>query len=90
MRQLPFIQHQISDNTFIREFIQDTHSDEFEWHRDREDRIVESLECTDWLIQLDNQLPQKIEGEVFIPKEVYHRVIKGTGNLKVKLQKIKS
>jgi hypothetical protein len=57
------------------------------WHRDKEDRIIESLEETDWMFQLDNQLPQKIEGQIFIPKEIYHRLIKGSGDLKIKLIK---
>lgn len=72
------------DGFIIREFSQDTPSFEFVWHRDKEDRIVEAMHDTDWLFQLDNQLPQSID-KVFIPKETYHRVIKGTGNLKVKI-----
>ena len=84
---LPFKETKIGDNTFIREFSQDTDSGEFMWHRDREDRIIESIDDTDWGIQLDNQLPMKIEGEVFIPMGVYHRLIKGTGDLKIKLIK---
>jgi len=84
---LPFQETRISDNTFIREFSQYTDSGEMTWHRDREDRIIESIDDTDWGIQLDNQLPMKIEGEVFIPMGVYHRLIKGTGDLKIKLTK---
>lgn len=84
---LPYEEEQISENTFIREFKQETDSGEFMWHRDHEDRIVESLNDTDWMIQIDNELPKKIEGEVFIPMGVYHRLIKGTGNLKIKLIK---
>jgi hypothetical protein len=84
---LPFQETKISDNTFIREFSQDTDSGEFMWHRDFESRIIESIGDTDWGIQLDNQLPMKIEGEVFIPMGVYHRLIKGTGDLKIKLIK---
>ena len=57
------------------------------WHRDREDRIIESIGETDWMIQIDNELPKKIEEKVFIPMGVYHRVIKGTGDLKIKLIK---
>lgn len=68
----------------IREFSENTPSFEFVWHRDKEDRLVEALHETDWLFQLDNQLPQPLD-KVFIPKETYHRVIKGTGNLKVKI-----
>ena len=84
---LPFVETKISDNTFIREFSQDTDSGEFMWHRDREDRIIESIDETDWLVQLDDELPKKIEGEIFIPMGIYHRLIKGTGDLKIKLTK---
>jgi len=86
--ELPFKEEIVSDNVFIREFKQDTDSGEFMWHRDREDRIIESIDETDWKIQLDDELPKIIEGEVFIPMGVYHRVIKGTGDLKIKLQKL--
>jgi hypothetical protein len=85
---LPYKETKISESTFIREFTQDTDSGEMVWHRDREDRIIESIETTDWLIQIDDELPKKIEGEVFIPMGVYHRLIKGTGDLKIKLQKL--
>jgi len=85
---LPFKEEVISDKVFIREFKQDTDSGEFMWHRDREDRIIESINETDWKIQLDDELPKIIQGEVFIPMGVYHRVIKGTGDLKIKLQKL--
>jgi len=84
----PYKEDKISENTFFREFNQDTDSSEYIWHKDKEDRIVESIGETDWLVQMDNELPKKIEGRVFIPKETYHRVIKGTGNLKIKLKKI--
>ena len=84
---LPFQETKINDNTFIREFCQDTDSGELMWHRDREDRIVEPIEDTDWMVQLDNELPKKIEGEVFIPMGAYHRLIKGTGDLKIRLTK---
>jgi hypothetical protein len=84
----PFKETKLEDNIFIREFNQQTDSSEMVWHRDNEDRIIESLEETDWMFQLDNKLPQKISGEIFIPKEVYHRLIKGTGDLKIKLIKL--
>lgn len=85
---LPYKETKISDNTFIREFNQETDSGEFMWHRDHEDRIVESIDTTDWLIQIDDELPKKIEGQILIPMGVYHRLIKGTGDLKIKLQKL--
>ena len=83
---LPFQETKLSDNEFIRVFGQDTDSGEYMWHRDREDRIIESIESTDWKIQIDNELPKVID-KVFIPMGVYHRVIKGTGDLKIKLIK---
>jgi hypothetical protein len=58
------------------------------WHRDREDRIISPLAPTDWKFQMDNELPVPLEGEIFIPKGVFHRVIKGTGDLKIKLVKL--
>ena len=84
---LPFKEEILSDNIFIRVFSQDTESGDFMWHRDFEDRIIESIVDTDWQVQLDDELPKVIEGEVFIPMGVYHRVIKGTGDLKIRLQK---
>lgn len=85
---LPFKETKLEDNTFIREFKQDTDSVELMWHRDREDRIIESIGKTDWLIQIDNELPKEINKEVLIPMGVYHRLIKGTNDLKIKLKKI--
>ena len=84
---LPFQETKLSNNEFIRVFKQDTDSGEYMWHRDFEDRIVESIGDTDWLIQIDNELPKVID-KVLIPMGVYHRVIKGTGDLKIKLQKL--
>ena len=85
---LPFQETKLSDNEFIRVFSQDTDSGEYMWHRDREDRVIESIGDTDWMIQIDNELPREINNEVLIPIGVYHRLIKGTNDLKIKLKKI--
>ena len=84
---LPFQENKLNDNEFIRIFNQNTDSGNYYWHRDREDRIIESIGETDWMIQIDNELPKVID-KVFIPMGVYHRVIKGTGDLKIKLIKL--
>ena len=55
------------------------------WHRDLEDRTIEILEDTDWQIQLDNCLPTSLNESIFIPRHHWHRVIKGNGNLKLKI-----
>jgi hypothetical protein len=78
----------LEENTYLRKFSSDTDSGEYFWHRDHEDRIVESINQTDWLVQIDNQLPQELNNHVFIPKGVYHRVIKGTGDLEIKVEKL--
>jgi hypothetical protein len=86
--KLPFQETNLSESEFIRVFSQETDSGDYFWHRDREDRIIESIGDTDWMIQIDNELPKVIEGKVFIPMGVYHRVIKGTGDLTIKLIKL--
>ena len=57
------------------------------WHRDREDRLVEILECNNWKYQSDNTLPLEMKkgDKIFIPKGEYHRVIKGDGDLVIKV-----
>jgi hypothetical protein len=84
---LPFIEKSVGNNQYIREFSSDVDTHELEWHIDREDRTVEVIENNNWHFQLDNNLPQLLKETIFIPKETYHRVIKGTGNLKVKITK---
>jgi hypothetical protein len=76
------------NNTSIREFSKDVNSDELIWHRDKEDRIVEVIQNNNWMFQMDNELPKILEGKLFIPKETYHRVIKGDGDLVVKITKL--
>lgn len=74
----------------IRTFSRDIDPHELKWHRDDEDRVVTPIERNDWLFQRDNQLPEPIEGELRIARGEWHRVIKGTTDLVVKIQKAKS
>lgn len=85
---LPFKETFAGNNQYIREFSTDVDTRELEWHIDKEDRIVEVVENSGWEIQLDNQLPKLLNDKLFIPKETYHRVIKGTGKLIVKITKL--
>jgi hypothetical protein len=71
------------NNLIVRTFSQDIDEEELVWHRDKEDRQVTVLEETDWQFQFDNQLPQVLKNTIFIPKNTYHRLIKGTGELNV-------
>ena len=61
MDTLPFIQENLSDNIKIRTFKSDVESGELMWHRDREDRLVEILECNNWKYQSDNTLPLEMK-----------------------------
>jgi hypothetical protein len=72
---------------FIREFFPDVDSEELKWHRDYEDRLIVPVEENDWMYQEDNRLPIPIKGEINIKKGVWHRVIKGTTPLIIKLKK---
>lgn len=72
----------------IRTFSEDVTNEDLMWHRDPEDRLVTPLHETDWLIQLDDELPQEFNKPIFIKKERYHRLIKGDGNLKLKVNKL--
>lgn len=57
------------------------------WHRDDENRTIEIIGNTDWKIQLENQLPTSLNNPIFIEHHQWHRVIKGTGNLRLKIYK---
>lgn len=85
--KVPF-QEQKEEKYIIRTFSESTNDMELVWHRDREDRIVKGLGNTDWMIQMDNELPRPLTEMIYIPKNTYHRVIKGTGDLKVRINKL--
>jgi hypothetical protein len=85
--KLPFSEKQLENNTFVRTFSSDIDSHELKWHRDKEDRTVTSLNENDWLFQRDNKLPQPIKGTIEIKANEWHRIIKGTGDLVVKVLK---
>jgi len=88
MNNLPFKETSVGNNQYIREFSNDIDNHELEWHIDREDRIIEVIENNNWEVQLDNELPRLLKNKLFIPKETYHRVIKGDGKLIIKITKL--
>jgi hypothetical protein len=78
----------INRKTFIRDFDHTTGSDEYVWHRDKRDRIVEVLsEPKGWKFQFDNELPTEINkgDKIFIRSFDFHRLIKGENDLKIKI-----
>ena len=84
----PYEDLEVTEKSKIRVFESNVDSGELHWHRDREDRIVEIIGTTDWQLQMDNELPKTMCGKLFIPKEVWHRIIKGNGDLKVRITKL--
>jgi hypothetical protein len=83
----PYIEQKIDSSVYIRTFSETVNDSELQWHWDEEDRIVTPVEKTDWQFQFDNELPFTITKEINIPAGVIHRVIKGSGELKVKILK---
>ena len=83
----PYNDIEVTDKYIIREFNENIDPIELMWHRDDENRLIEIIGNTDWKIQLENQLPTSINQPIFISKHEWHRVIKGTGTLKLKIHK---
>ena len=83
----PYQEQVLEENTFIREFSQDIDELDLIWHMDDEDRTIVAVEETDWLFQFDDELPLSLNSPIFIPRHKIHRVIKGNGNLKIRIIK---
>ena len=83
----PYTDLEVTDDYILREFSETIDPIELLWHRDDEARTVEIIGETDWMLQLDNCLPTSIKEHIFIPRHEWHRVIKGTGTLKFKINK---
>lgn len=86
----PYTDLEIGTGYVIREFDQDIDPIELLWHRDDEQRLVEVLECgPGWQFQMEDSLPWDLEPNtsIFILRHQWHRVIKGQGNLLLKIHK---
>ena len=86
----PYTDLETTDSYTIRNFSQNIDPIELMWHRDDEDRSVEIIECGEgWKMQYDNQLPINLTPgtTLFILRHEWHRVIKGSGDLLIKIYK---
>ena len=85
--KLPFDQ-KIEEGYKIRTFNNKVKTDELKWHFDTTNREVTILESNGWKFQMDNELPKNLKDgdKLFIPKGKFHRVIKGNGDLKIKIK----
>lgn len=84
---LPFSQEKF-ENYWIRIFSKDVETDELKWHFDNENRRVTVLEGNDWMFQMDDDLPVTLKvGDIIeIPKGIYHRIKRGSNDLKIKIE----
>lgn len=75
------------DGYTIRTFMKAVPESELVWHRDHANRTIVPVECDGWMFQEDNKLPEKMEpNKAFVIEAgVYHRIIKGSGKLKLKI-----
>ena len=75
---------------FIRIFDENVKEDSLIWHRDLKNRQIEVLQCEGWKFQRDNQQPIELkENETYeVNAMEYHRLIKGIGPLKLKIQEL--
>ena len=78
------------DDGNIRTFYSNVDSDDLVWHRDLEDRKVTVLEGEGWQFQFNGSLPiELVEDRTFmIPRDMYHRIIKGKTKLVLRIEKI--
>lgn len=90
MSNFPFKEEKVSGNTFIRSFTENTDNSELVWHRDHEDRIIEVIRSNNWKLQLENELPQSLTNgsKIYLKADLWHRIIKGNGNLMIKIVKL--
>lgn len=82
---------QVTDGSvIIRTFSGDSDEDELSWHRDEKDREVTVMSGDGWKFQYDNGLPTDINAgdTVQIPRNSWHRIIKGNGNLVVTIREM--
>ena len=87
----PFVEEKLSNNMRIRTFPECIWEEDLVWHRDKDDRHIHVLSGDNWQLQFDNELPITLNQfkSYFIPKETYHRIIKGTGDLVIEINEYK-
>ena len=74
-------------NGRVRVFRENVREEDLIWHRDLKDRSLHVLEGNGWKLQRDNEEPMDLLEchNYSIDKMEYHRVIKGEGDLVVRI-----
>lgn len=68
---------------FVRFFSPTVNESELVWHQDHNDRVIQVIGGEGWQLQMDNDLPVELifGNDYFIPKNTYHRILKGKSTL---------
>lgn len=85
----PYTDLEVTKKYTIREFSANIEQKDLLWHMDKESRKIEIIEGNDdWLFQFDEALPIPLTQVASIPNNTFHRLIKGTGKLVLKIYKL--
>jgi len=78
----------IYNRVFTRVIKEDVKQEQLIWHKDKKERIVKVVYGTGWKLQNDNELPTELEiGQNYhINKEQFHRLHKGSSELKLEIK----
>tara|TARA_R100000908_G_scaffold64745_1_gene49785 strand:+ start:235 stop:507 length:273 start_codon:yes stop_codon:yes gene_type:complete len=81
--KLPYKQLKIGHTIFRLFYKKEDRNLYYKWHTDENSRNVWFLPFGKWQIQFDDDLPEKInpKGIYWIPKGLYHRLIRKSGIL---------
>tara|TARA_R110000796_G_scaffold192286_3_gene308986 strand:+ start:795 stop:1073 length:279 start_codon:yes stop_codon:yes gene_type:complete len=88
--KFPFEEEIVGPRLSVRTFDPHYDSEEFVWHRDRQDRIITVIDPGGWKFQFENDLPMDLEENFTfkITKGTYHRVIPGDDYLEILVEKL--
>lgn len=83
-----YTQHGTELKYVIRTFLRDVEEEELVWHRDHSHRAIHILQGHGWKLQKDDELPVELEigKDYYILKDEYHRLLKGEGDLVLRIE----
>jgi hypothetical protein len=86
----PYLELNLHDGSRLRTFDPNVADEELVWHRDKRDRRIIVMEGYGWELQMDNEEPiDLLEGHSYtITKMEYHRLIKGTDTLVLRILEV--
>ncbi len=83
----PYNDVSLGSEKFMRTFEETVDLSDLVWHRDHNDRMITIINGSNWKLQYDNDMPILLEigKKYYIPKNEYHRLIRGNGNLIIQI-----